>query len=541
MDSEINFSEVSKVAKMILDFLLNVPGTYSHEGVVETVELSAPELREMVQSEWDSLIGRGVVAKSDYNIVINPSVVADVKLALEQHLSEKGISQELVANYLQNQVKRNQGRLAIFANLMGKTYTSDNVERILFSDYDWSNELMSICDEFTKQGLVFKVSSQSKKHYYRSYYLRSWPFDSGQILRDTLLHHLNVEGLRDEEWKVLFLLLLGRDLQLRYEVLSRNMNLTDPQLRELVTNLKDRGLLSESVAYISLLKGFSDPLSEYFKASVYPAFKGKVVEHLKQIIARSLSNLWLFTGAKRINELAIGDKRSVPVLSKLVEKSSIREFEPQFQDMTRLGLIFDLDDKILVIADIVNDIENWLRSSIYESIIFIPANDFYLARRVLQDIFSKCEEYVKIQDAYLGEETFNLLEYIPEEIKVQLLGGIKLGGGEDPNKVCRRIERFTSDRKDNFEIFFVAKTSGATPFHDRFIISKNRCWTTGTSLKQIGGEKDTALTEFSKDKGGEQIELAFDSLWLADPNDLKKRGYDKLDFESWKNKIIPKK
>lgn len=534
-------SKVSEVAKMILDFLLNVPDTYAHEGIVETVELSAPELREIVWSEWDNLIDRGVVAKSDYNIIVNPSVVADVKLALEQHLSEKGINQESVANYLENQIKQNQGRLAIFANLMGKTYTSDNVERILFSDYDWSSELMSICDEFTKQGIAFKVSSSSRKHYYRSYYLRSWPFDSGQILRDTILRHLNVAGLGDEEWNILFLLLLGRDLQLRYEVLARNMNLTDPQLRELVTKLKDRGLLSESTGYIALLKGFGGPLSEYFKANIYPAFKGKVVEHLKQVIARSLSNLWLFTGTKRINELAIGDKRSTPVLSKLVEKSSIREFEPQFQDMTRFGLIFDLDDKILIIADIVKDIENWLRSSIYESIIFIPANDFYLARRVLQDLFSKCEEYVKIQDAYLGEETFNLLAYIPEEVKVQLLGGIKLGTGEDPNKVCQKIERFKSERKDNFEVCFVAKPSGATPFHDRFIISKNRCWTTGTSLKQIGGEKDTALAEFSKDKGGEQIELAFDSLWFTDPDDLRKRGYIKLDLEGWKSKIIPEK
>jgi len=126
-------------------------------------------------------------------------------------------------------------------------------------------------------------------------------------------------------------------------------------------------------------------------------------------------------------------------------------------------------------------------------------------------------------------------------VKIQLLGGIKLGAGEDANRVCQRIERFKSDRKDNFEIFFVAKPTGATPFHDRFIISENRCWTTGTSLKQIGVEKDTALTEFSKGKGGEQIQLAFDSLWFADPDNLKKRGYVKLDFECWKGKIMPEK
>jgi len=45
----------------------------------------------------------------------------------------------------------------------------------------------------------------------------------------------------------------------------------------------------------------------------------------KQVIVRSLSNLWLFTGAKRINELGIGDTRSALVLSRLVEKSRIPE------------------------------------------------------------------------------------------------------------------------------------------------------------------------------------------------------------------------
>lgn len=539
MISQVDLTQLSEVAKMILDFLLNVPATRGHEGVVETLELSASEGRGTVQSEWDALIEQDVIVKSDYYFLVNPSLVASIKLALEQHLRQKGISQEIVANYLQSQVQQNQGKLTIFANLMSKAYTSDNVELIVFSDYEWSSELLSLCDELTKQGIVFRVSSSTRKHYYRSYYLRNWPFDSGQVLRDTILRYLNVEGLTGEEWKVLLLLLLGRDLQLRYEVLARNMELTDPQLRELVTNLKDRGLLSESAGYVSVLKALANPLAEYFKTNVYPAFKDNVVEHLKRIIARSLSTLWLFTGAKRINELGIGETRLAPLPLKLVDKGRIPQFEPQFQDMTRLNLIFDLDDKILILSDIVKDVENWLRSSIHESIIFIPAKDFYLARRVLQDMFSKCETYVKIQDAYLGEETFDILEYIPQQVKIQLLGGIRLGAGEDPNKVCQRIERFKSDRKDSFEIFFVGKHTGATPFHDRFVISKNHCWTTGTSLKQIGREKDTAITEFSKDKGGEQIELAFDSLWFADSEDLQHRGYVKLDLEGWKTQMMP--
>jgi len=539
MDSRIDVSGLSETAKMILDFLLNVPATYHCKEVLETIELLAPDRTDILQSEWDALIEANIVVKSDYYFVVNTSLVTDVKLALDPYLKERDITQESVVKYLEGQVSHDQRRLSIFANLVSKAYKSGNVEQIVFSDYDWLSELMPPCDELTRRGIAFRKSTSSRKHYYRSYYLRSWPFDSGQILRNTILGHLNVEGLRDDEWKVVFLLLLCDDLRLKYEVLRRNMGLTDPELRELVIALRDRGLLSEDAEYVSLAKPLSNQLSEYFKTNVYPPFKDRVVEHLKRTVAKSLSNLWLFTGAKRISELAVGEIKSAPIPSKLVDKSRVPEFEQQFEDMTSLGLVFDLDDKILIIVDIVKDVETWLRSSLNASIIFIPRKDFYLASRVLRDIFSKCDTYAKIQDPYIGEETFDILQYIPEGVSIQLLAGLKLGAGEDPDKVCQRIERFGADRKGKFEIIFIAKPTGATPFHDRFIISKNNCWTTGTSLKQIGEDKDTAITAFSKDKGGEEIELMFDSLWLAKPEDLKERGYVKLDFEGWKKKIIP--
>ncbi len=68
--------------------------------------------------------------------------------------------------------------------------------------------------------------------------------------------------------------------------------------------------------------------SGYFKANVYPGFKDKVAEQVKKKNSSSLSNLWLFTGAKRINELGIGDITSNPVPAKLVDKSRIKEHEP---------------------------------------------------------------------------------------------------------------------------------------------------------------------------------------------------------------------
>jgi len=541
MTSKVDVSQLSQVAKIILDFLLNVPRVYDQVGVIETIELLTPEKKHVAQSEWDLLVENGIITRSDNYFVVDPSLILDAKLALEQYLKDNDITQESIAGYLQGKVNDDRQNLMLFANLISKVFESENLELITFSDYDWPNELVSACDEFTRHSITFKTSSQSKKHYYRTYYLRSWPFGSYQTLKAVILRNLNVEGLTNEEWKVLFFLLIARDPQLPYQVLTSNMDLTDPELREIVTNLGDKGLLNESSGYISIPKALSNSLSEYFKTNVYPEFKDRIIEQVKKKIAGSLSNLWLFTGAKRINELGIGDRISSPVPAKFVDKSRIEEHKQQFQDMSRLGLIVDLDSKILVVSDIVKNIENWLRSSINASIIFIPAKDYLLARRVLQDIFSKCETYVKIQDAYLGEETFDFLEYVPKNLQIQLLGGIKLGDKEDPNRVCQKIERFKSERKDKFELFFVGKSGGATPFHDRFIISSNNCWTTGTSLKQIGGEKATAITEFSKDKGGEEIELAFDAIWFADTDELKKRGYNKLDFETWKNFQFQKK
>jgi len=541
MCPNVELPQLSQVAKTILDFLLNVPSVYDQIGAIETIELLTPEQKHLAQTEWDLLVEKGVITKLDYHFIVNPALIVDTKSSLEQHLKDNCVTQESIVNYLQSKVNDDRLNLTLFANLMSRVFASQNIEQITFSDYDWPSELISACDELTKHSITFKTSSQSKKHYYMTYYLRSWPFDTGKILWDTILHNLNVEGLTNEEWKMLFFLLIARDPQLPYKVLTSNTDLTDPELREIVTNLGDKGLLNESSGYISIPKALSNTLSEYFKTNVYPEFKDRIIEQVKKKIAGSLSNLWLFTGAKRINELGIGDRISSPVPAKFVDKSRIKEHEQQFQDMSRLGLIVDLDSKILVVSDIVKDVENWLRSSINASIIFIPAKDYLLARRVLQDIFSKCETYVKIQDAYLGEETFEFLEYVPKDLQIHLLGGIKLGDKEDPNKVCQKIERFKSERKDKFEIFFVGKSGGSTPFHDRFIISSNNCWTTGTSLKQIGSEKATAITEFSKDKGGEEIELAFDAIWFADSDELKERGYNKLDFETWKNPQFQKR
>jgi len=201
--------------------------------------------------------------------------------------------------------------------------------------------------------------------------------------------------------------------------------------------------------------------------------------------------------------------------------------------------LYDLGSDVVLLGDIIRDVENWLKSSIKQSLIFIPARDYYLARSVFRDIFSKCQMYVKIQDPYLGEETFDLLEYIPIELQIMILTGLKLGEGEDVNRIFERIEQMRTQRRGKFHIWFIGdKTTGDAPFHDRFIISKTRGWQIGTSLKQVGKGKETTISELSKYEKEETIEPAFDRWWNAKASELELKNIRKMDYQEWKENII---
>ena len=80
------------------------------------------------------------------------------------------------------------------------------------------------------------------------------------------------------------------------------------------------------------------------------------------------------------------------------------------------------------------------------------------ASSILRDISSKCDEYVKIQDPYIDEETFHILQY---QIKIKLLTGIKTGWGieniDQAYRVFKWIERFKVERRGKFEIIFIGR------------------------------------------------------------------------------------
>ena len=530
--------KLNKTSLMILDCAQNIKSILDPENVFETLIITLQKEREELQKEWNYLVQKNIIIKKDYQWIINPSHISELKKELEEFLKSENITSEHTMELFESYIKKETYNLSLFIKTMSNILEWEQRKYISFSDYDWNNEIGHFCDELLTNNIMFRVSSSSKKHDYRFFYLRVHPFDSSEIFREVVLKYLNVEGLTSEEWKVIQLLFFSSHLSLEYEILKLNTDFTDFELREIVTNLKERGLIEETYLRISLQQGLKEPLEQYFVANIYPKIRSDAIIQLKKRISRALSNLSIFMFVKRIYELPSGETKLELLRYKLISKTEIQEYESFFPDMRDLNLILDFKDQIIILVDIVKDIENWLKSSIKESIIFIPARDLFMARGALQDIFSKCEEYVKIQDPYIGEETFDILEYIPQRIKIKLITGIETGRNEEPDRIYQRIERLKTERKPNFQVFFIGDLAGSPPFHDRFIVSKNRCWQIGTSLKQIGKGKDSTVSEISKREKDEMIEPAFDRWWNAKKKELEEKNLIKVDHNDWKTRTV---
>lgn len=511
---------------VILDCAMHMP-LYTFEDLKETLLLLRHQDTSTFEKEWERLTSLSVLVQKDGRWVVNDSF-AGVKDAIQAYHVSQNISFDTLRDSLSKLLADKPDNTVMVIRAMGRVYDKS----IVFSDYDWDSNVIAFCDGLVRERILFRRSTSSRKHSYRNYYLRSSPFDCHKLLTDLILQQLNVSGLKENDWLLLAMLMLSQFQQVDYQHIGKNLQLTEVESREMINELKNRGLLEERVPTVSLQKALQGTLGQYFAVQVYPYIRTRRLESMKLRITKSISNLWLFTNVKRILELPVGLARNEPIPAKLVRKSEIKQFEDQFPDMCQIGLIFDLGDDVVILSDLVRDGENWLRGSIHKSLVLIPAHDPFMAKRILQDMFSKCEDYVKVQDPYLGEETFHVLEYLPKHLEVRLLTGLTLGIGEDTERLRQLIQRWKGERK--FRVAFIGDpTSGEAPFHDRFILSKNRCWSVGTSLKQLGVGKDSTIDEISKSDKDEIIEPAFGRWWTAKEKELAERGLIRLDFAGW--------
>jgi len=82
-------------------------------------------------------------------------------------------------------------------------------------------------------------------------------------------------------------------------------------------------------------------------------------------------------------------------------------------------------------------------------------------------------------------------------------------------------------------LYFIGDNLGKAPFHFRYIISKDYCYSITTSIKQVGKTKDADIIPLSKEEKNGLVEPAFD-YWVGLPlNKLKEKGIIRMEFNEW--------
>ena len=139
-----------------------------------------------------------------------------------------------------------------------------------------------------------------------------------------------------------------------------------------------------------------------------------------------------------------------------------------------------------------------------KEIIILPGEPFSGSLR-LKEMLRSVRGYAKIIDPYVDETTLEILFEIPEEASIRLL--TEHIGGEGKEKQFRRAcQKFITERPR-----CQARKCEPGLIHDRFILTKTRGWSVGSSLKDIG-KKMSMIKEISIESKIE-AERKFEELW----------------------------
>src|ERR1700730_6390220 len=124
---------------------------------------------------------------------------------------------------------------------------------------------------------MFRYSSASKKHSYRTYIIRRWPFRILPVLRESITSRMDIAALDDSHWRIILLVLVSRQSSINHELLAANAGITMGELRERISHLRDRQLIDEGSGQVAVPAALKDPLSEFTKQKHYPLLKGNLI------------------------------------------------------------------------------------------------------------------------------------------------------------------------------------------------------------------------------------------------------------------------
>jgi hypothetical protein len=413
--------------------------------------------------------------------------------------------------------------------------TFDDKPRIGFSDYYMDSQSHQFCQRLTEIGMVFKNTWSSSKHYYEDYYLRKVPFSVEKVLEDFVVSKVNLEGLDlQTDWRALAVLLFSGTPPMIEDLKVNFPSLTLDEINEIIFRLEKRGILSREGTELKILKATKDIIKNYFILNRYQSFKTLIIQELRNRISERTSNLYLLGLIKRILTSVGFQKTSEPFFS--IKRTLIRNVsDDDIKEVAKLGLVFPTTQEVIVASEVLLELEEALKSALSEETVYrVPAGEIFTAIAVWKEIFGNCEDYIKIEDEYVNEETLEIIQsYSPVGVELTVLSSIKGARDLDIEEMERRIKAIrNSGRK--IELFFIGyEHNEEALFHERYIISKNVCYLLSNSMKQIGRSKSASVALISKEKKTGIIEPAFD-YWIGSQKEkLKEIGVIRMTLEEW--------
>jgi hypothetical protein len=470
--------------------------------------------------------------------------IAIVKEQYRTNITIRAELRNIVREILESYWKRNNiNEIALKANaeknLLGilklLEFRYDDKPHIGFSDYYRDTDAIGICDALARARLMFRNVWSSKKHYYEEYYLRKFPFNMEEIFEQLIIEKINLKGLDlDFDWATL-LIALHSDRPLGPADFRLNFpHLTSDEINEFLSKLEQRGILSRLDGEVTIRKGMRDIVKNYFFFNQYSQFRSLLLQRLRRRISERTSNLFVLGLIKRILTSSPLIKTSEPFCS--VKRGSLANVnEDELKEASKLGILYLTSNEVIIAYEVVTELETLLKSALMiDSFRTVPPNDNLRTMQVWVEIFGQCKDYVKIWDEYVNEETLDIIDrFCPQDVAITILSSIEKPRDIDVDESEERVKSMrNSGRK--IKLFFVGDVqSEKAPFHKRYIISKDVCYSLTSSLKGVGKSKSVDIIGVPESVKIGEIEPAYEYWTDAPLKELEQKGYTRIDFEKW--------
>ncbi len=160
-----------------------------------------------------------------------------------------------------------------------------------------------------------------------------------------------------------------------------------------------------------------------------------------------------------------------------------------------------LNEKLIYKKEIAN------KSSYARTELLIEPGTPFSSYQQLKEILKNAKTYVKVLDAYVDDLTLEILLQVPKTASIHLL--TEYTGGEKEKSFLRSCKQFATERA----LFQIRKCEKGL-LHDRFIITNDKAYSIGSSLKDLGKRTSSIIEIDNKAK----FEKQFDKIWNGSKN-----------------------